>query len=355
MPTATAPTMAPSLPDLSSPVEPATLADDASALWRDGYVLMRGLVDSSAISSLRSELVEVAEEHRSEWTTKVLKKPDTSTPTDAQFDRVFGIRHKSAAGNVLASSKRLASIAAALLNVPCVRFYQDQLFFKAPGHQQSIWHQDSLAAPVDTNRLITLWLPLHNLTRAHGPLRFAIGSHTDLALNFWNEGMRQSKYPFFAYSAVEERYHIHQLSGVGPGDVSAHLGWTIHGAPANRATSTRMAYAISFFPDKTRSLPFVQLLAKYATDDRLTWQGRIEQADAVIDHPDFPLAYCQQLADASDEPQSAAQQAEATTDAAAAASFMFEPSLHRPKPTSAERKAGDGGDGRRRRGAKDEV
>ncbi len=324
---------------LSDPIHPSALATSAAALWRDGYVLMRGLVDADEISVRKPELAEVAVAHADEWPTKVLKKQQqqqqqqqSSPATDAQFDRIFGVRTKASAGADLAGSARLASAAAALLGVRCVRFYQDQLFFKAPGMQQSIYHQDSLAAPLDTNRLVTLWLPLHNLTRAHGPLRFATGSHTDLALNFWNEGMRPSRYPFFAYSMVEERYQIAQLKGVGPGDVSAHLGWTIHGAPPNRATSTRMAYAISFFPDGSRSLPYVQLLAKYATDDRLTWEGRLKEAGTIIDHPDFPVAYCQPSAEAEQQQadgEGGIQAANEETVLPTADSF-FEPSLHGP-------------------------
>ena len=53
--------------------------------------------------------------------------------TQAQFERIFSVRRKTGAGEQLASSTRLASIAAALLGVPCVRFYQDQLFFKRGG------------------------------------------------------------------------------------------------------------------------------------------------------------------------------------------------------------------------------
>ena len=213
---------------LTDHMHPDELVSSAGALWRDGHVLMRGVLDGDSVSSLRPEFVQTVEQHRAEWPTKVLRaKKETVGGTQAQFDRIFGVRRKTGAGEQLASSTRLASIAAALLGVPCVRFYQDQLFFKGPGMQPSIYHQDSLAAPLDTNRLITLWLPLHNMTRAHGPLRFATGSHTDLNLLFWNEGVRKSEHPFFAYSMIEERFPIAQLGAVGPGDVSAHLGWSV--------------------------------------------------------------------------------------------------------------------------------
>ena len=53
-----------------------------------------------------------------------------------------------------------------------------------------------------------------------------------------------------------------------------------------------MAYAVSYFPDGTRSLPYTQLIAKYAVDDRLTWMGRINAADTPVEHHDFPIAFC---------------------------------------------------------------
>ena len=204
---------------------PDQLAASAGTLWRDGHVLLRGLLDAAEVSALRPSLDDAMQRHAAEWPSQVLKK--AAAGSKAQFDRVYGVRSKSEAGESLAGSARLASAAAQLLGVRCVRFYQDQLFFKGPGMQPSIYHQDSLAAPLDTNRLITLWLPLHNMTRAHGPLRFATGSHTDLNLLFWNEGVRKSEHPFFAYSMIEERFPIAQLGAVGPGDVSAHLGWSV--------------------------------------------------------------------------------------------------------------------------------
>ena len=106
---------------LTDHMHPDELVSSAGALWRDGHVLMRGVLDGDSVSSLRPEFVQTVEQHRAEWPTKVLRaKKETVGGTQAQFDRIFGVRRKTGAGEQLASSTRLASIAAALLGVPCV-------------------------------------------------------------------------------------------------------------------------------------------------------------------------------------------------------------------------------------------
>lgn len=118
---------------LSEPIDGSSAASYAGALWRDGHVLMRGLLDGGTVASLKPSLAEAVERYRAEWPTQVLKKQESASE-DAQFDRIFSVRLKSKAGEALASSARLASAAAALLGVHCVRFYQDQLFVKVSIH-----------------------------------------------------------------------------------------------------------------------------------------------------------------------------------------------------------------------------
>ena len=90
-------------------------------------------LDGGTVASLKPSLAEAVERYRAEWPTQVLKKQESASE-DAQFDRIFSVRLKSKAGEALASSARLASAAAALLGVHCVRFYQDQLFVKVSIH-----------------------------------------------------------------------------------------------------------------------------------------------------------------------------------------------------------------------------
>ena len=84
---------------LTDHMHPDELVSSAGALWRDGHVLMRGVLDGDSVSSLRPEFVQTVEQHRAEWPTKVLRaKKETVGGTQAQFDRIFGVRRKTGAG-----------------------------------------------------------------------------------------------------------------------------------------------------------------------------------------------------------------------------------------------------------------
>ena len=79
---------------LTDHMHPDELVSSAGALWRDGHVLMRGVLDGDSVSSLRPEFVQTVEQHRAEWPTKVLQaKKETVGGTQAQFDRIFGVHH----------------------------------------------------------------------------------------------------------------------------------------------------------------------------------------------------------------------------------------------------------------------
>ena len=84
----------------------------------------------------------------------------------------------------------LAGVAAQLLGVRKVRLYQDSIFVKRPGDGPTNWHSDLTMAPLDTNKLVTVWIPLQPLDSVDDGgtgLVFASGSHRDVALCFWHD------------------------------------------------------------------------------------------------------------------------------------------------------------------------
>ena len=116
---------------------------------------------------------------------------------------------KECAGYIM--SRRLARIAAELLGADesegdRVRLYQSCVFVKPPGFGETNWHSDANMVPLDTNRFVTLWLPLRPLQEDDAALVFASGSHRDFALPYWHtlEGMedlesRGAFNPYFSY------------------------------------------------------------------------------------------------------------------------------------------------------------
>ena len=126
--------------------------------------------------------------HRDNYTAG---KRGEDRSTDAS-ERSEGI--EECAGYIM--SRRLARIAAELLGADesegdRVRLYQSCVFVKPPGFGETNWHSDANMVPLDTNRFVTLWLPLRPLQEDDAALVFASGSHRDFALPYWHtlEGM----------------------------------------------------------------------------------------------------------------------------------------------------------------------
>ena len=73
-------------------------------------------------------------------------------------------------------SKRLAQIAAQLMETSGVRLYHDQALFKEPGGGFTPWHADQYYWPLATNKTITAWIPMQETPLEMGPLEFSAKS-----------------------------------------------------------------------------------------------------------------------------------------------------------------------------------
>ena len=81
-------------------------------------------------------------------------------------------------GAAIRFAPRFAKAAAELLGVDGVRLYHDQALFKEPGGGHTPWHQDRSTGRSDTEKTITMWMPLADLDPAVGSMTFATGGTT---------------------------------------------------------------------------------------------------------------------------------------------------------------------------------
>ena len=70
-------------------------------------------------------------------------------------------------------SPRIAKISADLLSVKSVRLYHDNALSKEPGCGRTPWHYDDHHFPLETNDVVTAWMPAQPVPKAMGPLSFA--------------------------------------------------------------------------------------------------------------------------------------------------------------------------------------
>jgi ectoine hydroxylase-related dioxygenase (phytanoyl-CoA dioxygenase family) len=132
--------------------------------------------------------------------------------------------------------KRVARIAAELLEVKGVRIYHDQSLYKESRGGITPTHADQFYWPLSSDRTITAWIPLQPVSQDMGPLAFyAQSQHFDYGrdLEISDESERQIS------SAMQEQNFELVDYPFDLGEISLHLGWTFHRAGANTSNAPR--------------------------------------------------------------------------------------------------------------------
>ncbi len=140
-------------------------------------------------------------------------------------------------------SKRLARIAAELMQTEGVRMYHDQALYKEGGGGITPWHADQYYWPLSTDKTITAWIPLQAVPLEMGPLEFSAGSHVivegrELAIGDESEVLIQKKLRVTDFKHVIEPFDL--------GEVSFHSGWVFHRAGANQTNDMRKVMTVIF-------------------------------------------------------------------------------------------------------------
>lgn len=159
------------------------------------------------------------------------------------FLQLFNLWQEDDSIKELVFSKRLASIATALMKAEGVRLYHDQALFKEAGGGITPWHADQFYWPLATDKTVTAWIPLQAVSLEMGPLEFSAGSHQmiegrDLSISDESEALIQKRLRVTNFEHVVEAFDI--------GEVSFHSGWVFHRAGANMTDQVRKVITIIY-------------------------------------------------------------------------------------------------------------
>lgn len=182
----------------------------------------------------------------------------------------------------LVFSKRLAQIAADLLQVDGVRLYHDQALFKEAGGGITPWHADQYYWPVSSDKTVTAWIPLQETFLDMGPLEFSAGSNKiiegrDLVIGDESEVKINKNLKINDFKHIIEPFDI--------GEVSFHSGWIFHRAGANTTNKMRKVMTIIYM-DKDMLLSNPKNSAQKL--DRETWCPGVKVGE-IIDSPLNPI------------------------------------------------------------------
>lgn len=220
---------------------------ERSDLWRDGHLVLRSVASENEILLYRpiiaKALQRLTNEHRD------LAERDTYGKA---FIQVTNLWRQDDRVREFVFNRKFARIAADLLGVERVRLYHDQALFKEPGGGQTPWHQDMYYWPLATDRTVTMWMPLVDLSEEMGVMRFASGSHLghhDTRVEISDESNK-----FYSQLIADKGFRIDGPKEMRAGDATFHLGWTIHSAGQNLTDRMREIMTVIYFADGTRIL-----------------------------------------------------------------------------------------------------
>jgi len=174
---------------------------------------------------------------------------NVSTPLEQRstygkaFLQLFNLWKEDEVVKEFVFSKRLAKLASDLLMTDGVRIYHDQALFKEGGGGITPWHADQYYWPLETDKTITVWIPLQATPLELGPLEFSAGSHKivegrDLEIGDESEKVIQQKLRVTNFNHVIEAFDL--------GEVSFHSGWVFHRAGANSTDQMRKVMTVIY-------------------------------------------------------------------------------------------------------------
>lgn len=231
------------LPELGGEY-PVTSAQ-ASQYQQDGHILLRGVASRSELAAFLPGIRSAVERFNAE--TRPLEERDTYGKA---FLQVMNLWARDEVARRFVTSRRFAKIAADLMIVRGVRLYHDQALYKEPGGGMTPWHQDQYYWPLDTEKTITMWMPLVDVSAAMGTMSFASGSQRNGYLG--KLPISDESEEVFKRFIADHGYELFNAGAMAAGDATFHSGWILHGASGNQSGRAREVMTIIYFADGAR-------------------------------------------------------------------------------------------------------
>lgn len=122
--------------------------------------------------------------------------------------------------------------------------------FGKPAHsgKETPWHQDGDYYPIRPLEVLTIWIPLDDVTPENGPMRFIPGSHKPHKLfsHSWVEGSDKT------INMVCDTEHFDESTAedliIRAGQVSFHDVYMVHGSSAIHTDKRRAAFIVRLMP-----------------------------------------------------------------------------------------------------------
>jgi ectoine hydroxylase-related dioxygenase (phytanoyl-CoA dioxygenase family) len=255
-------------------------AEQAAFYQENGHILLRQVASPQEIDVYRPKIGEVVKEHAMK--ALPLEKRDTYGKA---FIQVTNLWPNSESVKRFVLARRFAKIAADLMGVSGVRIYHDQALFKEPGGGHTPWHQDQIYWPLDTPHMITMWMPLVDISESVGSMTFASGTHK---LGYVNKQVISDESHRTLAQFIEGKgIPTVSYGAMKAGDATFHAGWTMHSAPGNPTDIMREVMTVIYLADGIR---IAEPDSNARKNDLSSWFPGLKAGDLAAS-PLNPLVY----------------------------------------------------------------
>lgn len=235
------------------PVRPVT-DDEVETFWRDGVVLLRGILPTVWLDALAEPIDRVVSSGEAVDIGGIAGGEDA--PAFAG-----GVDHWRLDETFRSFSVRspLAPIVARLLGSESAWLWEDSVLVKEPGSPYpTYFHTDASYFHLEGDQVCTTLVPLDAATPETGVVRWVRGSHRDGIEYRPNLFVTEDPIPGTVGELVPDVLGTPELADrlvtfdVEPGDVTVHHARTLHGAPPNSSTRRRRAISVRYCGDDVR-------------------------------------------------------------------------------------------------------
>ncbi len=237
-------TAAGQLPEISGTY--TITSGQVESFLRDGHIKLSRVFTPEEIEAYRHHLGRVVDDNSGEG--HAMEQKVAGAGKNWKFVNNLWTLDEAARRFVL--SRRLGRIAADLMQVEAVRLFRDQSYFKGPDGANTPWHQDAYFMPLDSEKILTMWIPLTDITPDLAPMNYVTGSNRagymgtsngdDASMDRFEDEVRRKGFEVFNYGAFDV------------GDVAVHSAWTLHSSRTNTSPRMREAMVIVYFADGAR-------------------------------------------------------------------------------------------------------
>lgn len=252
---------------------PYSVSPEAIAFYQEfGYVKLKNVLSPELLSYYGDIITDLVFK-----LNKLTKPMEERTTYERAFLQIMNLWREDETAKEFVFSKRLAQIAADLMEVDGVRLYHDQALYKEPTGGITPWHADQFYWPLASPKTVTVWIPLQATPMEMGPLAFAEKSQAveigrDLEISDESEALMSQSLTQFKLN--EGPFEL--------GEVSYHAGWLFHRAGPNVSKTARKVMTMIYMDKDQRVM---QPRNSYQIADWETWLA----SAPVGSVPDSPL------------------------------------------------------------------